>query len=41
MSPMAKMPPSEVSNLPVSTGIKFSLRLSPKSAIGPSFMVSP
>ena len=41
MSPMAKMPGTEVSNFSVSTGIRFSWRFSPHSAIGPSFMVRP
>ena len=41
ISPMAKMPGSEVSNFSVSTAIRFSSRLSPQSAIGPSFIVSP
>ena len=38
---MAKMPGTEVSNFSVSTGIRFSLRLRPQSATGPSFMVRP
>src|SRR6185369_13310307 len=41
MSPMAKMPFSLVSNCAVSTGIRFSLRLMPQLATGPSFIVSP
>ena len=41
MSPMAKMRGSLVSNLAVSTGIRFSWRLRPQSATGPSFMVRP
>ena len=38
---VAKMDGVEVSNRSVSTGIKFSSRLRPKSAIGPSFIVKP
>src|ERR1700754_2616214 len=41
MSPMAKMPGVWLSNRAVSTGIRFSCRLIPNSAMGPSLMVSP
>ena len=41
MSPMAKMPGVVLSNFAVSTAIRFSVRFSPKSAMGPSLMVSP
>ena len=41
MSPIAKIPLVLVSNFSVSTGIWFLSRLSPQSATGPSFMVSP
>ena len=41
MSPMAKMPGSEVWNFSVSTLITFSSSFRPQSATGPSLMVSP
>ena len=37
MSPMAKMPGSEVWKFDRSIGIRFSVKLRPKLAIGPSF----
>ena len=38
---MAKMPGTLVSNFSVSTGMRFSWRLRPQSATGPSFIVRP
>ncbi len=37
MSPMAKMPGVVLSNFPVSTAIRFSVRFSPNLAMGPQF----
>ena len=41
LQPIANIPGTDVSNFAVSTGSRFSLRLRPQLATGPSFMVSP